>query len=480
MGYRLRMTLAFALVSMASVVVFAMLFLSSSYQEFKAHRIASVERMTSCLAGNVYWDMQTGDSSRVEEALERFSHGVPAAAPPAVLVLDPSERIFASAAAGSDESGSHSGLDFGLSLIAEKLIRGQQKTVTVESADGFICASRIERDGERFGTVLVNYPLSSLDAHFVNMFKTAVGYSLVLLLLLLGLGWLLGKRMMRPIRHLHECMQRVGRGDLEVQCSGYDGNDEIGALARGFGEMVQGLREKRLLEKEMLGTERLAAVGQVAAGVAHEINNPLGGLINAVGTFKRHGDDPRVMQKTVDLLERGLKQIQNTVSALLVQARVEVHALTPADLHDLYTLVAAQVKNKSVDLDWRCSLEHKLPLPSTAVRQVLMNLLLNAIQVVPERGRVILSCVVEEENHLFLRVEDNGPGVPEDEVDRLFEPFFSHTGGHGLGLWVTYQVIGQLGGSIEVRPLNPGTAMEVRLPFSPVNNPNAKDVENTA
>jgi two-component system NtrC family sensor kinase len=472
MGYRLRMTLAFALLSVASVVVFAMLFLSSSYQEFKAHRIASVERMTSCLAGNVYWDMQAGDTERVREALERFSRGVPAAAPPAVVVLDPEQRIYTSAADRSGEAATGE-LGFGLSLIAAGLEQEEQKTITVESADGFVCAARVERDGQQLGTVLVNYPLSSLDAHFVNMFKTAIGYSLGLLALLLAVGWLVGRRMMRPIRHLHECMQRVGRGDLEVQCHGIGGNDEIGALARGFEEMVQGLREKRLLEKEMLSTERLAAVGQVAAGVAHEINNPLGGLINAVGTFKRHGDDPRVMHKTVDLLERGLKQIQDTVSALLVQARVEVHALTPADLQDLHTLVAAQVKKKAVRLDWRCELTHKLPLPSTAVRQVLMNLLLNAIQVVPERGRVAMTCAVEG-RHLFLRVEDNGPGIAEEEVDRLFEPFFSRTGGHGLGLWVTYQVISQLGGSIEVKSLGPGTAMEVRLPFSPVNEPDGK------
>jgi two-component system NtrC family sensor kinase len=150
-----------------------------------------------------------------------------------------------------------------------------------------------------------------------------------------------------------------------------------------------------------------------------------------------------------------------------------VHALSPADLQDLHTLVAAQVKKKAVRLDWRCELTHKLPLPSTAVRQVLMNLLLNAIQVVPERGRVAMTCAVEG-RHLFLRVEDNGPGIAEEEVDRLFEPFFSRTGGHGLGLWVTYQVISQLGGSIEVKSLGPGTAMEVRLPFSPVNEPDGK------
>jgi two-component system, NtrC family, sensor kinase len=228
--------------------------------------------------------------------------------------------------------------------------------------------------------------------------------------------------------------------------------------------MVAGLREKQVLEKEMLSTERLAAVGQVAAGVAHEINNPLGGMLNAISTFKRHGADPAVIKKTMDLLERGLRQIQGTVSALLVQTRTEVHALDPADLEDLHTLIGAQISHKGIRLAWRCALDVRVPLPSTAVRQVLMNLLLNAIHASPAGGRVGMQCGVGA-RHPFLRVEDEGPGIGSEDIQCLFEPFYSGTGGHGLGLWVTYQVVSQLRGSIEVLPLAPGTAIEIRLPF---------------
>jgi two-component system NtrC family sensor kinase len=471
MGYRLRMTLTFAVLTMVSVVGFAVLFLSSSYSEFKSDRMVSVERMTSCLAGNVYWDIQTGDTQRVDDSLARFALGVPAPVPPVVVVLNPQADIFASTAgpgassAGETANGSGSGrLASSLALIASRLDQAGAKTTTVESASGFISAARIERDGRHLGTVLVDYPLSSLDRHFMDLFRAAIGYGAVLLLVLLVLGWLLGKRLVRPIRQLRACMQRVGEGDLDVHCQAARGDDEIGVLARGFEEMLAGLRDKRQLEKEMLATERLAAVGQVAAGVAHEINNPLGGMLNAISTFKRHGTDPRVMDKTMDLLERGLRQIQATVSALLVQARVEAHPLAPADLDDLHTLVNAEVRKKGIRLDWRCELEARVPLPSTAVRQVLMNLLLNAIQAAPRGGHVAMYCGPRA-GHLLLRVEDDGPGIDPDAIQRLFEPFYSSNGGHGLGLWVTYQAIDQLGGSIDVQPRRPGTAMEVRLPF---------------
>ena len=475
MGYRARMTMAFALLSVAAVVVFTLLVLSSSYREFKADRIGSVERMTSCLAGNIFWDMQASEPRRVDEALARFAHGVPAPVPPVVVVLDASGNIFSSTGSAGRDAGntvadpSADALASGLSLIAAGLGANGGDATTVESAAGFISAASIARDGERLGTVLVDYPLSSLDRHFVALFRTAVGYSLLLLALLLAVGWLLGRQLTRPIDRLRTCMQKVGSGDLDIDCTGIGRNDEIGALARGFEEMVAGLREKRLMEKEMMQTERLVSVGQVAAGVAHEINNPLGGMLNAINTFKRHGDDPKVVEKTLSLLERGLQQIQSTVSALLVQSRVESHSLVPADLEDLYTLISAEVRKKGIRLDWRCGLAGQVPLPSSTVRQILMNLLLNAIQAAPGGGQVAMHCAPAE-THLVLRVEDDGPGVDPDNVQRLFEPFFSGTGGHGLGLWVTYQSIGQLGGSIDVAPRTPGaeppgTLMEVRLPY---------------
>lgn len=482
MGYRLRMTLAFAVLSVTGVALFTVLFLSNSYREFKADRIASVERMTACLAGNLYWDMRTGELDRVDEALARFAEGVPAPTPPVVMVIDDQAGLYASTTTAAGTARDETGLGSSLALLADyaQARDGQaanDAAATLQRPTGFITAAQIARDGEQLGSVLVDYPFSSLDRTFSELFLTSTLYSLLLLPLLLAIGWLIGRRLGQPIERLRQCMARVGTGDLEVACTGIRSRDEIGDLARGFEEMVASLREKRLIEKEMMSTERLVAVGQVAAGVAHEINNPLGGMLNAVSTFKRHGADPQVAAKTVDLLERGLKQIQSIVSALLVQARVESHSLGAADLQDLRMLIAAQVRKKRIQLDWHCAIGQGVPLPATAVRQVLLNLLLNAIQVTPDEGRVQVRCEPHPEpgaRHLLLRVEDQGPGIDPEEVERLFEPFYSATGGHGLGLWVTYQIISQLGGSIEVRrrdgdaapaDARAGTCFEVRLPY---------------
>lgn len=283
--------------------------------------------------------------------------------------------------------------------------------------------------------------------------------------MLLVIGWLLGKQLIRPITHLRECMSCVAEGDLNVHCNTIKDRGEIGELARGFDEMLKGLREKQLLEQKILQSERLAAVGQVAAGVAHEINNPLGGMLNAVNTFKRHGQDEKVADRTLDLLERGLRQIQNTVQALLVQSRVEELPLSEADIDDIRTLIKVEIRNKSITLDWRCLLEESVALPSTSVRHILINLLLNAIKAVSYGGRVSMFCE-QQPGYLLLRVEDNGPGFPADKKKKLFEPFITSTGGHGLGLWFTYQTVNQLDGSIEVKDSSEGAVVEVRLPLA--------------
>ena len=467
MGYRMRITLAFGLLAFLSVTVLTLLFLVSSYQEFKADRMVSVERMTSCLAGNIYWDMQEGDNQRLTEALDRFSRGVPAPTPPGVFVYTADQQIITSNGLEVDKQGYQqlqaSASNFDAQL--NNLNSSTQNSVLLEEDQSFLSAARIGRDGNILGTVFVDYPLASLREHFTSLFEASIVYSFALLLVLLVIGWLLGKQLVRPITQLRECMRRVGEGDLDVHCNAVQSRDEIGELAMGFEEMLNGLREKQLLEQKILQSERLAAVGQVAAGVAHEINNPLGGMLNAINTFKRHGQDEKVADRTLDLLERGLRQIQNTVQALLVQSRVEEFPLSVADVDDIRTLIKVEVRNKSITLDWSCLLDGKIALPSTAVRHILINLLLNAIKAVNFGGHVSMFCEPQP-GYLLLRVEDDGPGFPVDRKEKLFEPFFSSTGGHGLGLWFTYQTVNQLDGSIEVKDSSQGTVVEVRLPMA--------------
>jgi signal transduction histidine kinase len=215
--------------------------------------------------------------------------------------------------------------------------------------------------------------------------------------------------------------------------------------------MVGTLQTKSALEQQMIQSERMAALGHLAAGVAHEINNPLGGMLMAIDTLKCHSDtDPRTL-KTITLIERGLAQIKETVGALLVEARVKSRNLTPQDLDDVQTLVAPQVRRKALRITWRNGIDREVAIPASLLRQILINLLLNAIEAARQEGDVGIDIDVVD-NQLRLSVSNDGRVLAAEQMKRLFEPFSSLSeNGHGLGLWVTYQIVHQLGGRISAR-----------------------------
>ena len=281
------------------------------------------------------------------------------------------------------------------------------------------------------------------------------------------IGWWLGRRVARPLTRIGGLVDRVATETpeqlaRELPDRKADG-DEVARLERRFAEMLRELAEKQRLEGEVIRSERLAAVGRLSAGIAHEVNNPLGGMLNAVCTQRHRGvDDPQVA-RTMDLIERGLNQIRETVAALLVEARDTPHALEWQDLEDVHTLAAAQAGEVTIHRDVR--LDRPLPLPATAVRQVLLNLLLNACQAAGAGGTVRYT-VGRSGDGLEAHVRNTGPAMAPELLEHLFEPFYRRAGeGSGLGLWVSYQIVQQLGGSIDVTSAPGDTRFRVYLPI---------------
>jgi two-component system NtrC family sensor kinase len=229
--------------------------------------------------------------------------------------------------------------------------------------------------------------------------------------------------------------------------------------------MLLDLKAKEELEIQVVQSDRLAALGQLAAGVAHEINNPLGGMLMALDTLKSHGVIDARTAKTIALLERGLGQIKDTVGALLVESRLKSRNLTVGDIEDVLLLVLPQVRKKSVQLAWHNELDSELALPATQVRQVLINLLLNAVQAANDAGQV--ECTIEnQQGKLRISISNDGRLLSNEQMSHLFEPFSPLSeGGHGLGLWVSYQIVQQLGGAIHAARHEGRMQFTVELPI---------------
>ena len=355
--------------------------------------------------------------------------------------------------------------------LAEIVARPSDGPLVLEDLDpklSIMAVPVLSNDNTQLGTVILEYSRDIYSQRFLETIRKVAASTAIVLAILVPLGWLWGKQIASPLLRLSKAIRQVAQAPAAtVAFKTPAGKDEIAELGATFNHMVEGLREREALKEEVLASERLAAIGRLTAGIAHEINNPLGGMLNAISTYKRQrGDVPSFVDRTMSLLERGLTQIRGTVAALLVEARLESRALTAHDIEDVHTLLLPNVQDKHIQLDWRNGMTEPIPLPSTEVRQILLNLLLNAVEAVDERGRVV-SAVTPSETELEVRVENDGVGLNDNQLQHLFEPFAeSRRKGKGLGLWMTYQLATQLRGRIEAQSKPGQTVFTVRLPIA--------------
>jgi len=387
-----------------------------------------------------------------------------------LLVLDAGDRVYVSshpeahpiltdlAALGSDYH----------ELQAQLTARRNTPVVLLDHADAphIFVALPIASDNIRLGTLVIAYDKDLLWARFAVLIERAAWITLLVLGVLLPINWYWGRRMVTPLRLVTRRLTRIGSGDLaNLQPGLYPYRDEIGQLYQAYDQMAAELREKVALKQEVIKTERMAAVGRLTASIAHEINNPLGGMLNAISTLKRYGQPDPQTQKTIALLERGLSQIRETVAALLVEAKVKTRPLAGQDIDDVRVLVAPTINKSKAAVDWQVDLPEQLPLPSTLVRQVLINLTLNAVQAAGAEGHVSIRLWIEQQT-LHLTVENDGKQLSPEQLQSLFEPFsrFSESG-HGLGLWICYQIVSQLAGEIGAESRDGLTRFFVSLPL---------------
>jgi two-component system NtrC family sensor kinase len=389
-----------------------------------------------------------------------------------VIVLDKEQRIFVSSQPRTFVMQQHLiDLDAEYKPVLARL--NTTRVVTWYEETGtlaghiFVAAPIQAEDGLPLGTVIVRFA----DSLFLDRFNEARNRvalaTLATIGLLLPVGWLFSKRLTEPLISLRKRMATLPGQALAsaMESSGPSHTDEIGELANQFDTMKAELAKNEVLKTQIASADRMAAIGRLAAGIAHEINNPLGGLINAVNTFERYGDNKELAHKTTSLLKRGLAQIKDTVGAMLVEARLESRAFTAEDVDDLRTLAAADQRTKSVNLVWNCDLVAPVALPATPLRQLILNLLLNAIKATDNGGTV--ECDIHVRSTMFgITVKNTGKVIPPDRLLKLFEPYETeNSSGNGLGLWICYQIVQQLRGTIDVVSENGLTEIAVDLPI---------------
>ncbi|TMQ57946.1 MAG: HAMP domain-containing protein [Candidatus Eisenbacteria bacterium] len=331
-----------------------------------------------------------------------------------------------------------------------------------------------ERDGKPMISGIANVGIGGLRAG--AEIPKSVAYfalrNLLVNLILLALGLLVvaavvsliwATQMTRSLGQLTHAAQAIGQGNFDVQVA-VPSRDEVGQLAGSFNQMASELhgRERALKEAQaqLIQSEKMAAFGQLGAGIAHEVKNPLAGIQGMIQLTSRSLSADNPLHETFAILEKETKRCRAIIDSLLKFARQENLAPEPIALEDVVADTKA-ILHHELSLH-RIALETAIPpnLPlihgsANQIQQVLMNLILNAEQAMEPRGHgtVEVRAAQRDDRFIELFVKDDGPGIPRAVQARIFEPFFTTKApgkGTGLGLAVTFGIMRAHGGAIHV------------------------------
>ncbi|MGQ9667503.1 MAG: sensor histidine kinase [Anaerolineae bacterium] len=273
----------------------------------------------------------------------------------------------------------------------------------------------------------------------------------------------------RPIAELVEANRRLASGDMSVRVPA-QGNGELAILARSFNTMAETLNRT---QQELLQAEKLASMGQLAAGVAHEINNPLGTILLFADAMYRELDDSDPHRDDLQMIIKETNRCKNIVAGLLNFARQQEILLQETNLHQVLDQAIEGVRYKPTFEKVQIVRQYDPAVPKIQadpgqLQQVFINLLNNAAEAMPEGGTITITTRAMDRQWVEIKVADTGCGIPEEHLSRLFTPFFTTKPpgkGTGLGLSIVYGIIKMHRGQIGVESrVGKGPTFTITLP----------------
>ncbi|WP_246668969.1 sensor histidine kinase [Ancylobacter sp. TS-1] len=419
-----------------------------------------LDGLSSAIAPSILRD----DVWEVFDAIERAQQLNKSLRPAETIVANADDRVIAA----SDPRLHPVGKAVATSIVDAT---GQGTFRFDSGADQAYAQRELSYPGRKVGTIYASFDTRHLAIERRGVLTTLVLTNGFLTLLLAAAGWLLVARMMRPIRILSDHLGSARETDVapiapEIVAAS---QGEFGRLFQAYNALVQSTAERQELSKRLAEEERLGSLGRLASALAHEINNPLGGLFNALATVKSHGHIESVRVGSVGLLERGLVGIRDVVRTTLALYRTDGSRrdLMATDIEDLGLLIAPEARRREVSVTIGNALEGSVPLPSTPMRQAILNLLLNAVAAAPA-GSVVALSAASCGDGLVVEVRDCGPGLPLEAAALLTGTAGARPlrDGAGLGLWMTHRLLHELGATIAVAyPETAGTCVRVSIPF---------------
>jgi hypothetical protein len=457
-----------------------MLHIRREHQYITQTSLETAELMLSVIERSIASSMAVGNSREVQSMLETIGSDPHLAG---VRIFHPDGRVLRSS--DPNEIGrrinphhlttfqrgiSHQVLlsSIGETLLVLKPIHSQEQ-----------CTPCHGRGGKVIGILNVDYSLAALEKRLYGSSQFFSLSMFVTISLLTGGILLIFQRFVRrPLKLIANKMALVEAGDFAVQIEPSH-NDEVGRLAESFNSMVERLRQAKVeLQtyhyQQMERADRLASVGEMSAGIAHEIKNPLAAISGAITVLADDfpAEDPRreVVAKVLEQINR----LDRVVTDLLYFGKPGKPAFDWVDVNDLLkkTLFFVAQHPEARDVHQVQELTRNLPpvwVDEKQLQQVFFNIIINAIQAMKSGGTLLIQTdLQEQEGQALVRIliGDSGPGIPAEELEKIFAPFYTtKTQGTGLGLAICRQLMEQQGGSIKVfSRVGEGTRVSISLP----------------
>jgi two-component system NtrC family sensor kinase len=345
------------------------------------------------------------------------------------------------------------------------------------------------------GVVDVGFSLAQIDRRIAEAGTETFLSALIATVLVCALiGLFVYSFVTRPMRGLLRGIHRVTAGDLESSLP-VRSRDEVGQLAGSFNQMTAELhkarselenwartleqqveertRDLRIAQAQVVRAEKLSSLGTLAAGVAHELNSPLTGILTFAHLLLQDTKPGSREHEDLQLIVNETQRCASIIRQLLQFSREGGPGRKAQDVREVIrrtlTLVQHQAMFHSVKIETR--FDPDLPpilCDANQLQQVFLNLLINAAEAMPEGGSITIRAQQESPESVILEFQDTGVGIPQEFIDKVFDPFFTSKEvgkGTGLGLSVSYGIVRQHGGTISVRSkVGEGTTFQVRLP----------------
>jgi signal transduction histidine kinase len=367
--------------------------------------------------------------------------------------------------------------------LGKKIIKSDAATlVDIDYQEQILDISKpVYLGHQKLGGIRLGFNLGPIIKEIGDATFGAVAVSSVIFVTGLLIIFVISARMTKPIERLTTAARQIEEGRLEYRVN-INRDDDLGNLATAFDQMAERLlqREKELKESQVVlrRADRLSSLGLLTAGLAHEIRNPLVAIRTFTQLLPERYDDAEFREGFQGLALKEVDRICGLINDLLSFARPSKPNVAPENINDVVDNIArileSQAKEKNVEV--QRELGHDVPkvwIDREQMKQVFMNLILNAIQAMNDGGTIVISTRLSAKNdpelireYVQVEIRDTGIGIPPEDLEHIFDPFFtSKDEGSGLGLAVSHQIVQEHGGIVTVEStMGKGTSFFVHIP----------------